>query len=58
MRRWWRHAQAAVWLLLLIAAGLGLAGCASPESETMSERPWNAPKGWETGIPSTMTEGR
>jgi len=46
----------ALWLLL--AALLGLAGCATPESENLSERPWNTPKGWETGLPSTMNEGR
>jgi len=43
-----------VLLLFLVLAGLVLAGCASTESENMSERPWNTPQGWETGLPSGM----
>ena len=35
-----------------------LAGCASQEPENASVRPWNSPKGWETGLPPGMTEGR
>ena len=48
------------WLFLglLLTALVGLIGCATPESENLSERPWNAPKGWETGLPSTINEGR
>ena len=46
-------------LLLLASLALGLAGCASTEdSNNASVRPWNAPQGWENGLPSTMTEGR
>ncbi len=46
-------------LLLAAAAALVLGGCASnPDSENASVRPWNAPVGWENGLPSTMTEGR
>ena len=45
-----RHAL----LLFLVLAGFALAGCASTEPENMSERPWNTPKGWETGMPNTM----
>ncbi len=41
-------------LLVLVLAGFALAGCASTESENMSERPWNAPQGWETGMPAGM----
>jgi hypothetical protein len=48
----------AVALLLLLASLALLAGCASTESDNASVRPWNAPKGWETGMPSGMTEGR
>jgi uncharacterized lipoprotein YmbA len=43
-----------MFLLLLVVAALGLNGCASPESDNYSERPWNAPQGWETGLPSGM----
>ncbi len=49
------------WLacLLLLAAAAGLNGCASTDDgENASVRPWNSPKGWETGLPSNMTEGR
>jgi hypothetical protein len=41
-------------LLFLLLAGLALGGCASTESENMSERPWNTPQGWETGMPNNM----
>ena len=41
-------------LLFLVLAGFALAGCASTESENMSERPWNSPQGWETGLPGGM----
>ncbi len=43
------------WFLLLLVLGAGaLAGCASTESENMSERPWSTPQSWETGLPSGM----
>ena len=45
-------------LLLFGASLLVLAGCATTESDNASTRPWNSPKGWETGLPSGMTEGR
>jgi len=45
-------------LFFVIASLIALAGCASTESENASTRPWNSPKGWETGLPSGMTEGR
>lgn len=41
-------------LLLLVLAAVVLGGCASTESENLSERPWNAPQGWENGLPSSM----
>ena len=44
-------------LLLLALAGLMLSGCASTD-ENLSERPWNSPKTWETGLPSNINEGR
>jgi hypothetical protein len=48
------------WMLCLLFALmiLGASGCATTESENASERPWNSPKGWETGLPSSMNEGR
>ena len=46
-------------LLLLVLAPFALSACSTTEdSENASVRPWNAPKGWENGLPSTMTEGR
>lgn len=47
----------ALWLLLIVA-GLLVGGCATEESGNMSSRPWNTPKGWETGLPSALTEER
>jgi hypothetical protein len=52
-------ARTGAWFLLLITlAAIGLSGCATAESENVSERPWNTPKSWENGLPSSMTEGR
>ena len=45
-------------LLLLTALGLVMSGCASTESDNASTRPWNAPKTWESGLPSSLNEGR
>jgi hypothetical protein len=57
MKIWFAHFR---WCLLglVVAATLGLTGCATNESDNLSERPWNSPKGWETGLPSTINEGR
>jgi len=49
------------WLpLFLLCAVLGLivTGCATTEPENAAERPWNAQRGWEHGLPSTINEGR
>jgi hypothetical protein len=42
----------------LTAAALGASGCKTAESENLSERPWNAPRGWENGLPSGINQGR
>lgn len=42
---------------LMLAAWLG-GGCASTEPDNLSQRPWNAPKSWETGLPTSILEGR
>ncbi len=43
--------------LLALSGGVALlAGCKSDDD--LSSRPWNTPKGWENGLPSSMTEGR
>ncbi len=44
-------------LAVLLGFSLPFAGCKSDDSD-VAERPWNAPKSWETGLPSSMTEGR
>jgi hypothetical protein len=48
----------AVLLLLFIFVAAVVTGCASTESENVSARPWNTPKGWETGFPTSIMEGR
>jgi hypothetical protein len=48
-------------LLLLVAALAGIfvsMGCATTDPESVSERPWNAPKNWETGLPTGMMNPR
>jgi hypothetical protein len=44
------------WILavVLLAMVLGMTGCASTEPENLSERPWNAPAGYENGLPVQM----
>lgn len=48
------------WLSLLLLAGamVFLSGCATPDPDNASARPWNSPKGWENGLPSSVFEGR
>lgn len=49
---WWSAGLAVVLLFLL-------SGCASTDdAANLSERPWNAPRSWEHGLPSGMFEGR
>lgn len=34
-------------------------GCSGTEERSdLDEKPWNAPKSWETGIPQGMMQGR
>jgi len=44
----------------LVAAGcLFSVGCASSsDPENAGTRPWNSPRGWENGLPVSLTEGR
>jgi hypothetical protein len=40
------------WILLALALlALANAGCKSAESENVSSRPWNSPRGFDTGLP-------
>lgn len=50
--------SAAIFLLGLLLTVLGAGGCASTDPDNLSQRPWNAPKSWETGLPSSVLEGR
>jgi hypothetical protein len=52
-----KSSEAFLFLLLAVMA-LWMGGCATAESDNMSERPWNTPKGWETGLPMGLNEGR
>lgn len=52
-----RHWPVAIMLLLAVIVITG-SGCATTDSETLSERPWNAPKSWEHGLPTGIMEGR
>jgi hypothetical protein len=42
--------------LLALLATLFVGGCASPDNENISARPWNTPKGWENGMPSNLMD--
>ena len=52
--------RAKYWLLLaLVVGGSFLTGCTGPETaENTSDRPWNAPRSWEHGLPGMLNEGR
>ena len=46
-------------LVLLFLAGWLGSGCSTPEStDNSASRPWNSPRGWESGLPSGINEGR
>ena len=45
------------WCLLALLM-VTLAGCATTETANESELPWNRPKSWETGLPTSIMEGR
>ena len=44
--------------LLLVLAALAGSGCASTEPANMSERPWNEPQSWESGMGSMFNQNR
>ena len=47
-------------MLLLLAVVVSGTGCATTDDERadVSERPWNTPKTWETGLPPGMMNPR
>jgi len=55
-----RSSSRSRWLAFLLGVVVVrfIAGCASTNDENLSERPWNTPKSWETGLPTGMLEGR
>lgn len=55
MKRWRGNRLLVALLGLLLAQWV--IGCATND-EGLSEQPWNTPRSWETGLPSSMTEER
>jgi hypothetical protein len=52
-----KNHRGALLLLVLLAVGLGCAGCGSTEPRNASAKPWNSPEGWQNGnIPGMMTQ--
>lgn len=47
----------AICSLLIVLAGI-VTGCKTTEPDNLSSRPWNTPRGWEHGLPSSINEGR
>jgi hypothetical protein len=45
-------------LFMLLVAVFWLGGCASKDPDDISARPWNSPRGWESGLPPGMFERR
>jgi len=44
---------------VLAAIAVGMTGCATDESDNLSEKPWNSPAGFGNGmLPSSINEGR
>ncbi len=43
--------------ILLLTVGL-VSGCETTDPGNTSSIPWNSSKGWESGLPSSLNEGR
>jgi len=43
--------------LLALLAGI-VTGCKTNDPENLSARPWNSPRAWEHGLPSSINDGR
>ena len=41
-------------LMLLAVVIISASGCATRDPDNASVRPWDAPQGWENGIPTGM----
>ena len=44
--------------MLFAAIGILFTACKSVEPENAAERPWNAQRGWEHGLPANINQGR
>jgi hypothetical protein len=56
MNRCWARI---LFCLFTVLTSLWIGGCASTsDPDNASVRPWNAPMGWENGLPSNMQQGR
>ena len=55
-----KQVRAAIGVLLLTAVCFLVGGCATidDEASASANKPWNAPKGWESGLPVGLSEGR
>ena len=58
MRRSQVNFSLGLFLLFLGAISVLVSGCATSEPDNASARPWNQPRGWETGLPPAMYQGR
>jgi len=58
MRRRQVNFSLGLFLLFLGAISVLVSGCATSEPDNASARPWNQPRGWETGLPPAMYQGR
>jgi hypothetical protein len=47
-----------LFLLSIVLVGTFTACKTSTEPENASERPWNAQRGWEHGLPTGINQGR
>jgi hypothetical protein len=57
MKRWLNHRLRELGWAGLFAVVTCLVGCAT-DDDHLSSRPWNTPKAWEHGLPSSIYEGR
>jgi len=44
--------------VLFFVIAMIFTACATTEPDNMSSNPWNSPRGWEHGLPSSINEGR
>jgi hypothetical protein len=47
-----------IYMLVIIAGLVTLSGCITDEPENVSSRPWNTSRGWDSGMPSSINEGK